>query len=281
MANEPETAAKRDSKCRVAENFPAGPGFFRMRIHAPELADVFLPGQFFQLRIRPGAETPLLRRPFVPSSREPDGFSFHYAVVGRGTGVMAELSPGAPVDILAPLGNAFSPLPADRTALIIGGGLGAPGLAPLGKALASAGVRTIIALGAQTADRLPAPELFSGAADRLLFATDDGSLGFAGSVVDAVLDGAGDIFGHLSRIYACGPLAMLAAAAGLAAGRNIPCEVSLEARMACGFGACMGCVVPILGGKGRNAFLRVCREGPVFDARNVDWPFLIGVVPAF
>lgn len=281
MGNVPGTAAKRDAKGRVMENLPAGPDFFRMRILVPELAGTFLPGQFFQLRICPEADAPLLRRPFVPSSHEPDGFSFHYAVVGRGTGIMAKLPPGAPVDILAPLGNAFSPLPAGCAALIVGGGLGAPGLAPLAKALKAAGVRTLVALGAKTAARVPDPQLFAGAADRLLPATDDGSRGFAGSVVDAVLVDSGDMFEQPSRIYACGPPAMLVAVARLAAGRNIPCEVSLEARMACGFGACMGCVVPIRDGKGGNTFLRVCREGPVFDARDVDWPSLSEASPAF
>jgi dihydroorotate dehydrogenase electron transfer subunit len=264
-------AVKRDVRGRVAENVPAGRGFFRMRLLAPELAGAFRPGQFFQLRPKPGREAPFLRRPFAPSSHEPDGFSFFYAVVGKGTRLLAELPAGTAVDILAPLGNAYSRPPAGAAPRQIGGGAGAPGLVPLAEQLRNGGVRTILALGARTAESIPRHPGFASVPDRLLVATDDGGRGFRGTVLAAIRADPDNPLGQAPRLYACGPVPMLAAAAELAAERGLACEVSLEERMACGFGACMGCVAPILDAGGGNSFRRICRDGPVFDAGLVDW----------
>ncbi|MDR1534713.1 MAG: dihydroorotate dehydrogenase electron transfer subunit [Planctomycetota bacterium] len=261
---------KRDVRGRILQNVRVGAGVFRLRLFLPRLAGSFLPGQFLQLRLRPGDVAPFLRRPFAPSDYEPEGLSLIYAVAGRGTRLLSELPPGAEVDVLAPLGNSFSLLPAGSAAVLAGGGVGFAGLLPLARRLSSDGVEVTGALGTGTAAALPPESAFPDFPGRLLIATDDGSRGFHGNVVDAL--GAEGIAGTAARLYACGPLPMLAAAARLAAAEGVGCEVSLEARLACGFGACLGCAVPVLDGKG---YRRVCRDGPVFAADALDWPALL------
>ncbi len=265
---------KRDAEAEIAENTEAAPGFFRMRLRCPALAGAFRPGQFFQMRIGPAGEGCFLRRPFAPSEYAPDGFAFVYAVAGKGTERMAALPPGARVRVLAPLGNGYSVPEGMASALLIGGGCGAPSLAPLAARLRERGVRTTAVLGARTAAVLLEHDLFRRAADRLLVATDDGSRGCAGTVVDAYRAGnSGEPF---DRVYACGPAPMLRAAAALAEDLGAPCEVSLEERMACGFGACVGCVVPVrAGGEGAFAYTRVCHDGPVFDAGTLAWEVMM------
>lgn len=260
---------KRDVTAGIVENAEVAPGFFRMRVSAPELAEAFRPGQFFQLRIGGAGEAFFLRRPFAPAENTADGFSFFYALVGEGTRAMAGMEPGARVNILAPLGNAYTPL-TSGSALLVGGGCGAPSLAPLARLLRANGVRTTIVLGARTASALLDHETFACVADRLVIATDDGSHGCRGNIVDAYRMERENI-GAFDRVYACGPLPMLRAAAGLAKECGVDCEVSLEERMACGFGACMGCVVPVALEDGGSAFRRVCHDGPVFNASALAW----------
>lgn len=263
-------AGKRDVVATVVENVEAAPGFRRMRLLTPELAEVFAPGQFFQIRVGGTGSAFFLRRPFAPAENTSDGLAFYYAVVGGGTRALADLQAGATVGVLAPLGNAYSLTEAGTSVLLAGGGCGAPSLAPLARALRARGVRTTVLLGARTSSVLLDQETFGHVADRLIIATDDGSMGCRGTVVDACRIAREDV-GAFDRIYACGPLPMLRAVAGLAREHGVACEVSLEERMACGFGACMGCVVPVLTGDAASAFRRVCHDGPVFDSSLLAW----------
>ncbi len=266
------SAAKLDAEAEILENVQAAPGFYRMRLRAPELGCAFRPGQFFQFRVGdPAAGGPFLRRPFAPSETGPGGLTFVYAVVGDGTRRMTALPAGARARILAPLGNAYTLLPAGAGALLLGGGCGAPSLAPLAKTLREGGVAVTALVAARTSAMLLEQETFAKAADRLFLATDDGSAGCRGTAIDALRGEAAKAVEKVDRIYACGPLPMLRAAAALAAERGLACEVSLEERMACGFGACVGCAVPVLDGRGGFAYRRVCHEGPVFEARTLAW----------
>lgn len=265
-----DAAGKRDITATVVDNIPAASGFHRMRLLAPELADAFAPGQFFQIRVGGNGGAFFLRRPFAPAENTSDGLVFYYAVVGAGTRALAAMPAGSTANVLAPLGNGYS-LPAPGTRVMLaGGGCGAPSLAPLARALRARGVQTTVVLGARTAGALLDQETFVRVADRLIIATDDGSMGCRGTVVDACRIEREDI-ASFDRLYACGPLPMLRAVAGLAREHGVACEVSLEERMACGFGACMGCVVPVLTGEGASAFRRVCHDGPVFDSRVLAW----------
>lgn len=262
---------KRDLTAEIVENTLQAPGFHRMRLKVPELAETFAPGQFFQLLLRDGHF--FLRRPFAPSETTAEGFAFVYAVVGEGTRRLARLTPGATVGILAPLGNAYTLLPAGAGALLIGGGCGAPSLAPLARRLLGEGVRVTTLIGARTSTALLEQETFANTTDHLIIATDDGSQGCKGTVIDACRMDEIAAQSRPDRIYACGPVPMLRAAAALAEELGVDCEVSLEERMACGFGACMGCAVPVLSDSAAagTVYRRVCHEGPVFNSRTLAW----------
>ena len=266
-------ADKQDVQAVVMENREEAPGFFRMRVGFSAPAPRFKPGQFFQLRVDDRAGQPFLRRPFAPSEAGDDGFSFFYAVVGEGTRMMSGLPIGARVGVLAPLGNAYTLPSGGSRALLLGGGCGAPSIAPLARCPRDAGVHVTILVGARTAGALLNRDAFALAADRLLLATDDGSHGCRGTVIDAYRLDEASRNSRPDRIYACGPTPMLKAAARLAAELDVECEVSLEERMACGFGACMGCAVPVRDDQAEGGFVyrRVCHEGPVFDAKKLVW----------
>jgi dihydroorotate dehydrogenase electron transfer subunit len=234
------------------------------------------PGQFFMVGI-PGADV-LLRRPFsvcgLPGTfaDAPEGsVQVLYKVVGRGTALLSSLRPGAALTALGPLGRGFDlgVAPGVRPVLVAGG-IGVAPFPALAAALAARGTPSTLVYGARSAGDLPLLDWFRERCDAVTVTTEDGSLSRRGLVTEALgglLDGAG-----ATRIYACGPSPMLRAVAAIARSRGVPCELSLEAHMACGFGVCLGCVVPTRGGEGgQPAYERVCVEGPVMPAERLLW----------
>lgn len=241
-------------------------GTFIIRAHVPLTRDVFglsltgdtsafrVPGQFAALSV-PGY---FLRRPFSVCDWDGAGFSLICQADGPGTQALAAMAPGAAVDVLTGLGNGFDLEKAGARPLLAGGGTGASPLLGLCRRLAERGVRCTVALGfAKKEDAVLTAE-FAALGARVLVATADGSLGIRGLATDAAAR-AGDC----TYFYACGPVPMLRALCG---GLEMPGEVSLEARMGCGFGACMGCTVGTAAGP-----RRVCRDGPVFPKEAVLW----------
>jgi dihydroorotate dehydrogenase electron transfer subunit len=214
------------------------------------------PGQFAMLRVcGPGHSDPLLPRPMAVFRAQADRVEFRYKVVGRGTARMAALHPGDAVELLGPLGRGF-PL-RDGPALLVGGGTGIASLYELARALP--GPVTVV-LGARTAGDLLALEDFRELSAQLRIATEDGSLGTRGRVTDALELAPG------TTVYACGPDAMMHAVAQRAAAAGLPCLVSLESPMACGFKICLGCAIRTPAG-----IRYVCHDGPVFDADELGW----------
>jgi dihydroorotate dehydrogenase electron transfer subunit len=231
------------------------------------------PGQFFTFRAS-RASDPLLRRPLAFSGFSAAGkggrASAIYQVRGTATRLLADMAPGARLDIIGPLGRPF-PLPgAGELPIIAGGGIGLGPLLYLDSRLRSAGAVPVMALGFRDAASLPSIGLPSGS----ILCTDDGSAGFRGTPVDWISRNApsergGGAAGRAGPLlYACGPGPMLAALAALAAERGWPGWFSAEQRMACGVGACMGCALPRADGAG---YLRACADGPVFEASAVMW----------
>lgn len=223
------------------------------------------PGQFAMLAAaeRWGGgedERPYLARAFSVA-RVHEGEA-HYLLedVGPGTRRLCELEPGEGVLVLGPLGHGFSPPVQDRRALLVGGGVGIAPLAILQDALTATGLASTVLLGFRDAAHAAGEALLQDA----ILATDDGSVGHAGRVTELLAE-------HLERdghvvVYACGPAPMLEAVRALCASRETPAQLALEAGMACGFGACHGCVVPARDG----GYLRVCVDGPVLDAAELD-----------
>lgn len=240
-------------------------------LHAPPLAERAQPGQFLHVRctLSPDAWDPLLRRPFslywaCPESGE---VAFLVKVVGRGSAWLAQRRPGEELDVLGPLGRPFTPPPSLRHAVLVGGGVGMPPLYFLASRLLPR-VRCTFLLGARTAEHLLGVEECRALGAEVLVATEDGSQGFSGTNVDLLQTW---LLGERPDwIAVCGPWPMMAAAAQVAAKHGLPGQASLEARMGCGLGACLSCVVRTTA-PGWKTYQRVCTEGPVFDLKEVIW----------
>jgi len=263
---------------QVMENRSVAPGHFLLTIRLPLSFATPIPGQFVMIR-DPDRDEPLLPRPIsVYGFQREEGhaiLNLLCRVAGRGTSLFSRMNRGGALTVLGPLGRGFTIDPDVRQLLLVAGGVGA---APLTFLLQEgslpephSGKRQVTAyLGAGTAELLTGLNRFEGFCD-LRTATDDGSRGYHGNVTECLaLDLAGyDVKSTL--ILACGPGAMIRSLALLLRDTRIRCQVSLEERMACGVGACLGCAVAIQEGEGRTGYRRVCKDGPVFDIGELLW----------
>jgi dihydroorotate dehydrogenase electron transfer subunit len=247
------------------------PGYFRMGLAFPELAQIARPGQFVMVKV-PGQRSPLLRRPFSVHNRLTDrdqasGFELLYKVVGEGTTAMSEMTAGDVIDILGPLGNGYSNAEDMQDVFIVAGGIGVASLYYLVLDLAEKGVATpTVFLGGCSANDILCKEEIETLGVEVRITTEDCSLGEEGFVT-LLVQKALESEEKPDMIYACGPQAMLKKISDIAADFNVPCQVSLETVMACGFGVCLGCAVERTGNTG--TYLHACTDGPVFDSRHV------------
>ena len=259
--------------CRVTINEPSGS--YRLVGAEDPSGPGPLPGQFYMLMGEEhwggaGGERPYLARAFSVCRTRDGRLDFLVDDIGPGTHTLASLSPGQGLWVVGPLGNGFSPpaslLPqaGSPRALMVGGGIGVAPLVGWGEALARAAVRVRNLLGYRSAAHSRSAELFSG---EVVLATDDGSLGHHGLVTDLLEAEPEDP--EETVVYACGPPAMLEQTRAILARRSVPCELALEEAMACGFGACVGCVVPTTTG-----YRRICVDGPVVPAADLDEAWL-------
>ncbi len=220
-------------------------------------------GQFLHIACGEGQ---FLRRPIsvaLAGQDEPeDTAALIFEVKGKGTLWLSQRRIGDAVHVLGPLGNGFS-MEKEGRYLLAGGGVGCP---PLLGCAAWGGSRTVAALGFRSKERVILKERFEALCQEVYICTDDGSAGAKGYVhrqVRDILEKDKDF----TAILACGPKPMLRGVAQTAEEFGIPCQVSLEERMACGVGACLGCAAAMKDG----SMKRVCKDGPVFDSREVDW----------
>mgnify|MGYP000843568144 FL=1 len=243
-----------DESALVMESRFVDDGIARLVLEAPGIAAECRPGQFAMLEPSPGA-FPVTRRPltFSGCDRSAGTVSFLFDVVGKGTSLLSEASPGDRIRLLGPLGRGYDITPGRW--LLIAGGMGAAGfpflLSRTGGGLVLAGMRSSRGIGC-----LPA-------GSRL--ATEDGSAGVRGLVTDLLVDIDWDAF---DSVAVCGPAPMMKAVV-LAAPRSAAhrIQVSMESGMGCGWGVCGGCPVPSSGG----GYLSCCKDGPVFRADCIDW----------
>lgn len=231
------------------------------------------PGQFVTLLVRePSSYDPFLRRPLSIYRMEEDRWSVLYRVVGRGTAHLATFRPGARIDCLGPLGRGFpiEDLKEDEPVALIGGGVGVPPLYFLSQRLGERGIVPEVYTGFASSAHVVAVDEWQKAGIVAEVATDDGSLGYQGFVTELAEKRLAR--GGIRRIYACGPRPMLRALATLAHEHGVECHVAMEEWMACGVGVCLSCVLKVNdAGQGAKRWARVCREGPVFDSREVVW----------
>lgn len=263
---------------KVAEQQEVAPGYFRLRISAPGITGLARPGQFIHVRCAADPRTdittdPLLRRPFSLMNLDPaEGcFGILYKVVGRGTTILSRLKKGDLVDVVGPLGNGFPGGAPEGPVFLVGGGYGAAPLLALARMLAwRKKNELVVMLGARTGADLVLEKDFRNLPVTLEVATDDGSLGHRGPVTD-LLEMNGRPWDAAGTIFGCGPRPMLARLAETASARRIPAFLLLEEWMACGVGACLGCVIRVRRDGRESAWARVCRDGPVFSADEVIW----------
>jgi NAD(P)H-flavin reductase len=222
------------------------------------------PGQFYMLTAgaRWGGgegERPFLPRAFSVLRATPAVLQFMIEDVGPGTNRLAELQAGDQLLLVGPLGIGFKPPREGRRPLLAGGGVGVAPLAIWQDELAAGRVESTALLGFRDAAHAEGAGLLAGPR----VATDDGSVGHRGLVTELL---AAELTSEPhAEVYACGPPAMLEAVRALCAARGVPAQLALESGMACGFGACFGCVVPT-----RSGYLRLCIDGPVLDAAQLE-----------
>jgi len=209
-------------------------------------------------------------------SRSPDLLLILYKVVGRGTRLMAGLRPGDKVGLLGPLGRGFfdkayrARVEQAQEVLLVAGGVGIAALLLPARALAELGIPSRLFFGARTASELVGLDNFRTVVPHMVLATEDGSRGHHGLVTQPLEAYLREHSNERLLLMACGPWAMLRTTADLAKRHGYPCLVSLENRMGCGLGACLGCSVRVEG-EGHEAYQRVCTEGPVFWAETIVW----------
>lgn len=240
-------------------------GIYRMTLESEYIARTALPGQFVNIRCCDGSST-LLRRPISICSvdRASNCYDIVFQVKGTGTELLAQKRPGDEIDVMGPLGKSFETGIRYGRIAVVGGGIG---IFPLLFLLReSKAVVKRAYLGFRNSDCIVLKEEFADVSSSLDIATDDGSEGFRGIVTQPL---ERDIAkSPLDLIYACGPTPMLKKVSEIADKYGIPCQVSLEQRMGCGFGACLVCACRIKQG-GDWVYKHVCKDGPVFWSNEV------------
>ena len=222
------------------------------------------PGQFYMIAVNRGND-PLLKRAFSMFQRTSEGLQLMYRIKGKGTALLKKMKREDTLEVIGPLGMPYPSPSGEQVPLVIAGGIGIASLYPF---LAAHQGTAFVFYGARSGDDIFMLDALKEMGREVFIATDDGSLGTKGTIVDLL-----DTF--LSRdsmassnyvLYACGPHAMLKAVSRVAASRCLRAYVSMEEHMACGIGACLGCVV-----KTTTGYKRVCKEGPVFPAGEIIW----------
>ena len=238
----------------------------RLTLASPDIASMAKPGQFVMIRTGNGND-PLLRRPFsISQTSNGKYFQILFKVVGRGTSLLAHCREGESLSVLGPLGNGFK-VDCNRLNCLVGGGMGIAPLLFLGKSMSRKCSERppLVVVGARNREELaPLVADFAELGLSVYPATDDGTLGHHGLVTDVLkeLD-----LGDDCRMYVCGPHPMMTAVYMFCKDRNYGCQVSMETSMACGMGACLGCIVPVE----RGGYAHACSDGPVFEAKELVW----------
>lgn len=245
--------SKVESVQKISDNI------FLIKVLSPSIASLAKPGQFCNIKVSENT-FPLLRRPFSICDVEGDQLFFLFDIHGEGTKLISEKKPGESLELLGPLGNGFDYKEGYDTAVIVAGGLGVAPFPFLMKNLPT-NKKVISLIGGRSKKNVVTYGLRN-----VLIATDDGSEGFHGTVVELLKREIKNISQNKFRIFACGPTPMLKALQNYCVENNYDCQISVECAMACGFGICQGC--PIESTK-EKPYLLVCKDGPVFEAKSV------------
>ena len=252
---------------KVVGNYEIDRNWFKLDILSPKIALYAMPGQFVQIRIKNCLE-PLLSRPFSIAGILDDGsITLLIKKVGNVTRLLSTINVNDEVELVGPLGNMFPEPEVGRRIFIAAGGIG---VAPFRFYLQKfKGFDLTLFYGLRNSEGLGILEdmIFNGT--KVTVVTEDGSFGSQEFVVDAIYDEIKKC--KPDMILACGPIGMLRAMSNLVDKEMVSCKISLESYIGCGFGACMGCAVPVFDSVGGQRYFHVCQDGPVFDSRDIDW----------
>lgn len=247
----------------VIEKTAISAGIFSFTIHCPEVAEIAKSGQFVHIKV----EGYTLRRPIsiCDINKKAGTIRIVFEIRGAGTDRISDINVGDNIDMIAPLGNGFTPaeLPDGKRIIVVGGGIGVP---PLYSVAKQYGKQATAILGFRSYDKIILANDFTISGVNVITCTDDGSIGRKGVVTEPLREELAK--GDVAMIYACGPEPMLRAIIAASEEFGVPSEVSLEQRMGCGVGACVVCACKVKR-DGREVVLRVCKDGPVFKGEEV------------
>lgn len=245
-------------------------GLYKFSVCDKEIVDLAKPGNFIEIRINENLD-PFLRRPISIYNLDKENgiLEFIFQVKGKGTELLSKKKEGDKIDIIGPLGNGTFQFEEYKNLAIIGGGIGIFPLYELAKQAKAAKRAVYTYLGFRNKDLVTLEKEFNEVSTNLTITTDDGSYqnsGFAINYLEKDLEK-----NKIDCIYACGPLPMLRAIKKLAEEKDIPCQLSLEEKMGCGMGVCLGCAVKTASSSAENPqYVHVCKAGPVFDSKLVE-----------
>ena len=243
---------------------------FHFKVQAPEIVEIAKPGHFIEIRISKNTD-PFLRRPISIHNidKEKGILEFIFQVKGEGTKILSEKSIGEEIDIIGPLGSGIFKYDKYKNIAVIGGGIGEFPLYELCKEAKNNSKNVNTYLGFRSKDFVMLEKEFENVSNKLTITTDDGTYansGFAINYLEKDIDEK-----KIDCIYACRPLPMLKAIREKKKKKDIPCQISLEERMGCGLGVCLGCAVKTARSSKENPeYWHVCKGGPVFNAKDVE-----------
>lgn len=245
--------SKIESVTKISDNI------FLIKVLSSSIASIAKPGQFCNIKVSENY-FPLLRRPFSICDVEGDYLFFLFDLHGEGTKLISEKKPGESLELFGPLGNGFNYKEGFDTAVIVAGGLGVAPFPFLMRNI-SADKKIISLIGGRSKKNIVTYGL-----KNFFVATDDGSEGFHGTVVELLKREIKIISDDSLRLFGCGPTPMLKALQKYCIENNYDCQISVECAMACGFGICQGCPIDPVNG---DSYLLVCKDGPVFEAKSI------------
>ena len=261
-----------NTKAKVIFNQRISGNNWHALLRSPVIAAKAAPGQFVQVRFSDGIE-PLLRRPFSIHGARGADISILYEVIGGGTRIFSEKKVGEILEVIGPLGNGFdislSRCKGVEASILVAGGMGVAPLVFLAQKLStiSSKLETLALVGGRTKEQVLCLNEFRKTGCSVKVSTDDGSSGTRGRVTNLLENALRKINDpECAMVYACGPKPMLKGVDTIVKKFGIPAQLSLESHMACGIGACLGCVVDTTKG-----YKRVCKDGPVFSAQELTW----------
>ena len=240
---------------------------FKFAIHSEKMTNEAKPGQFLEIRVNNDIE-PFLRRPISihKINKEKNELEFIFQVKGKGTQILSNKKVGDKISVLGPLGNGNFQFENCDNIAIIGGGIGIFPLYELARQANKDNTEVTTYLGFRNKDFVMLENEFAGVSDKVIITTDDGSYNKKGFAIDYLKEDCKNK--KPDCIFACGPLPMLRAVRDFAIENDISAQVSLEERMGCGIGICLGCAVK---DKNSEGYEHVCKDGPVFDVIDIDF----------